>query len=187
AQYDPGHHHHPARPGRAFDGQRPDFRQQLAVFFFVGAFGTEHECSAGPSGRTASRDCVAGAACGLAVEVARDPLTDIDHGVEIDARFDAHAVKHVEHVFGGNVTRGALGVGAAAQACHRGVIDRDTRLKRCQNVCQGLTVGVVEVAGDACGVDDFGHRLHDAVDPHGRAHADCVGNVDLVAAQFEIA
>src|SRR5690606_38170122 len=97
------------------------------------------------SGCLAGRDGVSGAAGGSAAQVGRNPLADVDHGVEIDAGLDAHAVQHVDDVFGGDVAGGAFGVGAAAQPGHGGVEDGDAGLQRGEYVGEGLTVGVVEV------------------------------------------
>lgn len=47
------------------------------------------------SGRALGRHGVASAAGALALQVARNPLADIDHGVEIDARLDVQAAQHV--------------------------------------------------------------------------------------------
>ena len=58
---------------------------------------------------------------------------------------DVHAMKHEEHVLGRDVTRGALGVRAAAEPSDRTINHRNTRLQAGQDVGKGLAVSVVKV------------------------------------------
>ncbi|MCY1523787.1 hypothetical protein D9M68_586940 [compost metagenome] len=65
--------------------------------------------------------------------------------------------------------------------------DGNAGLQCCQDVCQRLAVGVVEVAGYARGVYDARHRRHHFAHALGRAHADGVGHVDLVDLHRQVA
>ena len=77
-------------------------------------------------------ECLVRARGDLAPQDAADEARGVAHALELDARFDAHPVQHVEQVFGCEVARGARGVRTAAEARARGIEDRDVHLQRRQ-------------------------------------------------------
>src|SRR5205823_1439926 len=82
----------------------------------------------------------------LAGERAAEPFGDGARGlhdpVQVDAGLDAHAVQHVEQVFGGEVAGSARSVGTATESAGRGVEDEAAELERAQRVRQGRPAGV---------------------------------------------
>ena len=80
-------------------------------------------------GRLLCKDRVAGTRVRLAIQDAADPLPGRDDLAEIDSRLDAEPVEQVQHILGRDVTGGALGVRAAAEACDAGIEGGDAQLQ----------------------------------------------------------
>src|SRR5579883_1220354 len=72
----------------------------------------------------------------VVIEHARDEAGRGPDFVQVDARFDAHAVQHVEQVFGSEVTGGARSVRAAPEPAAARIEDRDAVPERRVNVGQ---------------------------------------------------
>src|SRR6266540_2009433 len=84
----------------------------------------------------------------LAPELLADELAGPQDLHQVDARFYSQTVEHVDHVFGRDIARSALGVGAAAEARHRAVEGSHARLERGVNVRERLPVGVVVMTAE---------------------------------------
>lgn len=83
-----------------------------------------------------------------ASEALAHPAAGGGEGVQIDSGMDAESVQHPQQVFRGQVSGGAVGVGAVADAAGGAVELGDARGERGMHVGKGLPVGVVEVRGD---------------------------------------
>src|SRR5437763_10375237 len=82
----------------------------------------------------------------LPTEEVADELAGVDQLVEVDAGLDAKPLQQVDDVLGRNVARRALGIRAAAESRHRGVVLPDAHLEARHRVGKRPAVGVVEVA-----------------------------------------
>ena len=60
---------------------------------------------------------------GGAAQVVADELASVNQLVQVDTGLYAHALQHVDHVLGGHIARGSLGVGAAAPTLQHFAID----------------------------------------------------------------
>ena len=69
----------------------------------------------------------------------------LDQLLEVDAGLNAHAVQHVDDVFGWNVSGGSGRIGASSKSGHAWIDDPDPEAEGRQDVAQGLAVGVVAV------------------------------------------
>jgi hypothetical protein len=78
-------------------------------------------------------------------ELARHPGAGLHDGAQVDAVLDPQTGEEPHEVLGGEVARGALGVGAAAEAAGGGIVRRHAGLEPRVDVGEGLAVGVVEV------------------------------------------
>nr|GEU28319.1 conserved hypothetical protein [Tanacetum cinerariifolium] len=126
---------------------------------------------------------IARAAGALAAQKLCDELSRIDHDIEIDAGLDAEALHQVQHILGGDVAGGALGVRAAAQSRDRRVIDRDAHFQAGVDIGQRLAVRVVEVAGQGVDGKFSGGACHHRLRVARGGHADGVGDVDFIATE----
>src|SRR4051812_2258242 len=87
------------------------------------------------------------------VHLARQAPTDhglchapgFDQLVEIDAGLDAHAVQHVDEIFGGQVAGGTRSVGAAAQASDCGIEIANAELQPHERVGERRAASVMKM------------------------------------------
>jgi hypothetical protein len=111
---------------------------------------------------------------------AADEGAGIDQRIQVQPGGDAHAVQHEDHVLGGHVAGGALGVGAAAQAGDAGVEHVHPHLQTGQDIGQRLAVGVVEVPAHLGQRIVLERTLQRGLHAPRRAHADGVGDADVI-------
>ena len=111
-----------------------------------------------------------------------DELAGVYQFVEVDAGVHAHAVQHVDHVFGRHIAGRALGIGTAPQPRHGGVELPDTHLQAGQGVGQGLAIGVVEMARHVVDIVVLQGGFHGALHLARCAHAYGVGHTDMLHA-----
>ena len=72
-------------------------------------------------------------------------MSGCDKVIQINICFDAHAVKHVYDVLGGNVSRRALGVGTATETRYRRIDHSNAVVDPSANIGQCLSVGIMQV------------------------------------------
>ncbi len=109
-------------------------------------------------------------------------LASEDQGVQVDSRVDTQPIEQVNHIFRGDVTAGALGVRAAAEARDGAVEYRDSFKQAGVDVGHGLAVGVVEVPGQFVPWHDGGNHVEHLAGGARGAGANGVAQGYLVAA-----
>src|ERR1017187_3625126 len=76
------------------------------------------------------RECARDFRARLPPELRADVAPGFEHQVEVDAGLYPEAVEQIDHILGGVIARGALGIGTAAQACDRAVHGGHAQLHR---------------------------------------------------------
>src|SRR6266849_2463561 len=120
----------------------------------------------------------------LAPERPADELAGPQDRHQVDARFYAQTIEHVDHVFGGDVAGRALGVRAAAETGHRAVEGSHARLERGVDISQRLSVGVVVVTAELADRDLFCNGFDHRADASRCSDSDRVAQRNLVAAHL---